>query len=423
MPTINVESFDFTPLPAGLSASSPVDFAWNELLTATVTVGKSRADTLLSRWRLLASWREILWRVALLKMAVSSDGTYFIQSPSYNALDPSEKVGVSYMLGLTASSALCTRFLDMPFLMHLDVYGRGCPYDVTCSWLENLRRLFPYQRSDTARLDAMIASLKGTPSHSTFKAIQHTVLSTIFGTCFTSNPSRYSELWSFLLRLTRNSRPDLFGVELNSRGVLSRCVIVEAKGRSGELDSKDRIDCKDSPSHLLRKLERDHGGAMLQALSRDKVNGVDVGRHLAIFSHFEEPRGRWKFSWKDPQGKELSKNDIKMIPLGSMVADYYAGLLALGCVEMALNMGDDSVVKLQKCARQFLVKNSTFSIEFHPELHDALQKAFALESEKRDIMTAEIPSMLALLKNAKKIGDGTDYGINGVRVSEMKERN
>jgi hypothetical protein len=42
----------------------------------------------------------------------------------YDGLDPSEKSAVSYFVGLTVAKLLAHRLLDVPWLMHLDVYRR-----------------------------------------------------------------------------------------------------------------------------------------------------------------------------------------------------------------------------------------------------------------------------------------------------------
>lgn len=44
-------------------------------------------------------------------------------SPAFNALDGSEKGAVNYWIGMTCASLLAREDLDVPFVMHLDVYS------------------------------------------------------------------------------------------------------------------------------------------------------------------------------------------------------------------------------------------------------------------------------------------------------------
>lgn len=432
MPFISVSSFDFG---LELPEHCVEDFSLDDLLTAMVTVGKSRADDLRT-WLAVEECRhELVWRVSLVRMALTEAGGWFVQSGSYSRLDPSEKVGISYMLGLMATNALCMRHLNIPFQMHLDVYALSparptSEFSVTSEWLEALRSLSGTTKgSDVAKLDSLIKSVAqsfppgvmiANPAYNS--RVQNEVCRMIFGSTYTISrpyPGKLPHYWSFLTRLVRNARPDLFGVELDLNGNVERCVIAEAKGRSGRINKKeDRVDCKPSaPPVAVIKLNRKNGEAMLQALSRSHVNGVTVGRHLAIFAYFDKSGAvtdALHFSWKDPSGDALNKEERQKIPLGQIVLDYYASLLALGCPKPdAVSTGD--LAHLSKCPVHFAVEDAGFSVEFHPDLHSAIVKAF--EDEIQMLTAAsKIPSLLCRLKVSGEIGKDTNFTISGVRI-------
>ncbi len=440
MPLIRVHTHDFDLLPAGLTANTQdVEFSRDELLNAIVTVGKSQEDDLRTRTGVEECRRELVWRQSLLEMALSESGGRFVQSGSYSRLDPSEKVGVSYMLGLTATNALCLRYLSMPFLMHLDVYANNRTQpnadNVTSEWLENLRiKTALPDASDKARLQAMIGSKAGAllprvPGKKWAKdsRVQQTVCEEIFGTSFTSSPDSTSDphkqarFWSFLTRLVRNARPDLFGVQLDSNGQLERCVIAEAKGRSGPVNAADRVDCDASPvPKPADKFSRLHGEAMLQALSRSHVNGVRVGCHLAVFAYFERGTAggankELHFSWKDPSESLLSPEERKKVPLGKMVVDYYSSLMALGCPGTEFQVAGERV-ELSRCPVKFEVADAGFSVEFHPKLHEVLVRVF--QGETVSFTEAEtIPLLIRNLESDQKIGEGTGFSINALRIT------
>ncbi len=68
---------------------------------------------------------EITYRSALIYANLCDDGAGRIKrSEAYDGLDPSEKGAVSYFLGLTLAKAFAERELDVPWLMHLDVYRK-----------------------------------------------------------------------------------------------------------------------------------------------------------------------------------------------------------------------------------------------------------------------------------------------------------
>lgn len=405
MPTIQVSSYDF-PAALQIPGSAREHFSWDELIAAIVCVGKSSADQLTSPHRIMDCWREIVWRIALLDMAIGHDGHAWCKSDTYEELDPSEKVGVSYMLGLTATSALCTRFLHMPFLMHLDVYTRAelgaGRYLITSQWAVLARNAL----MSTTRTDSQ--------------------LSQVFPGIYPAGGDAVlrDRLWAFAELLASKTRPDLFGLETHG-GIATRYVVAEAKGRSGPLTAKDKEDCVVGMRNLA-KLARPHGPAMLQSLTKDRVAvpggaPVPVGRHLATFSHFS-PNGAWCFSWKDPEEKSLSEQERTNAPPGRLIADFYANLLALGMVETARGLAaenENAEVNLAECPAKFIIPGTAFEVamEFHPEVHACLSKAFSDRARPPHELLNDMPGILNDMEALGKIGPKTPFGINGVRIA------
>jgi hypothetical protein len=66
---------------------------------------------------------EIIYRTALLYANLRETVCgHLSRSDAYDGLDPSEKGAVSYFLGLSASKLFAGRCLQVPWLLHLDVY-------------------------------------------------------------------------------------------------------------------------------------------------------------------------------------------------------------------------------------------------------------------------------------------------------------
>jgi hypothetical protein len=97
-------------------------FSVSELLWAAITVGRANMIDVLSNG--VYSEYEILYRTAIVIANVSQQGNNLMKSPAYENLDPSEKSAVSYFLGLTFSKLMSQRLLNIPWLLHLDVYRR-----------------------------------------------------------------------------------------------------------------------------------------------------------------------------------------------------------------------------------------------------------------------------------------------------------
>lgn len=97
--------------------------SWGLLVWSAITVGRRNLLDVLQYGNY--SLFEIVYRAALLyaNLRAASNDT-LVRSAAYNGLDPSEKSAVSYFLGMTMTKAFAELALDVPWLMHLDVYRR-----------------------------------------------------------------------------------------------------------------------------------------------------------------------------------------------------------------------------------------------------------------------------------------------------------
>ena len=97
-----------------------------DMLRAAITVGKSCNDAM------SISCIERLFRASAMLMTVNEYGaqqsSYFIASPTFNRLDPSEKGAMTYFLGMAVTKLIAERYFNVPWLMHLDVYRNS--YDI-----------------------------------------------------------------------------------------------------------------------------------------------------------------------------------------------------------------------------------------------------------------------------------------------------
>jgi len=127
MPTVSYTATGFpNGSPSELSGTHPLTFSWSELVWAAITVGRAGISQVL-QFGLFSAY-EIVYRAALVYaniMETATDGVF--RSAAYDGLDPSEKGAVSYFLGLTLSKLFAERCLQVPWLLHLDVYRAQLP--------------------------------------------------------------------------------------------------------------------------------------------------------------------------------------------------------------------------------------------------------------------------------------------------------
>jgi hypothetical protein len=99
------------------------------------------------------------------------------RSSAYDGLDPSEKSAISYFMGMTLAKLFADKLLDVPWLMHLDVYraelqptairGRSRPdlvgQNSTGEWIaiESKGRTNEYDRIALERAKGQVENLSG----------------------------------------------------------------------------------------------------------------------------------------------------------------------------------------------------------------------------------------------------------------------
>jgi len=120
--SITYQSDDF---PAGTIANDvrTLQFTWDELLWAAVTIGRPNQHYVFQHGR--ASAFEALFRWSMVRMALEQSGPHgytLRRTDAFKALDPTEKGAVNYFLGMAICKLFAARLLDTPWLLHLDVF-------------------------------------------------------------------------------------------------------------------------------------------------------------------------------------------------------------------------------------------------------------------------------------------------------------
>lgn len=128
MPTVPYQSANFPPgFGSSFQGENICNCTWPEIVWAALTVGKPDSSYLYRYGHF--SFYERLYRRALLYsnlMQTRNDNIW--RSEVYDkGLDPSEKSAVSYFLGLTFTKLFAEKFLNTPWLMHLDLYNQRNP--------------------------------------------------------------------------------------------------------------------------------------------------------------------------------------------------------------------------------------------------------------------------------------------------------
>lgn len=121
---ITYSSKNFPPsYGSQLTGTNTIQADWPELVWAALSVGKAEIRHLTRHG--VFSWYELLMRLYILRVNFrESLGGELTQTEVYKALDPSEKNAISYFMGLTMAKLLSNRFLDVPWLIHLDSFDK-----------------------------------------------------------------------------------------------------------------------------------------------------------------------------------------------------------------------------------------------------------------------------------------------------------
>ncbi len=114
------ESFD-PSLGSKLSQPGTLNVSVNRLMWSAITVGRDSWNKVVQSG--MYSAFEIVYRSALLLANLEmSKKQKIAKSSAYRNLDPSEKSGISYFIGLTCAKLLAQKLFGVNWLMHLDVY-------------------------------------------------------------------------------------------------------------------------------------------------------------------------------------------------------------------------------------------------------------------------------------------------------------
>ena len=121
MPIVDLKTINFPPASAIPNGTQRWDLPWSELVWAALSVGKGSLSHMLQYGQY--SMFEIIYRSAMIYAnLLEKADTRFARSDAYDGLDPSEKGAISYFLGLALTKAFVAQQLDVPWLMHIDLY-------------------------------------------------------------------------------------------------------------------------------------------------------------------------------------------------------------------------------------------------------------------------------------------------------------
>ena len=109
------------PAASGVkNGSRSLTLSWSQLEWAAISVGKKSLRHI--HYHGTFSKHEIAYRTAIIYANLMQRGNSIVRSSAYEGLDPSEKSAISYYLGMTLTKAFLEHELDVPYLMHVDVY-------------------------------------------------------------------------------------------------------------------------------------------------------------------------------------------------------------------------------------------------------------------------------------------------------------
>jgi hypothetical protein len=117
---IDYESDGFATLPSG---PGTLQTSWDDLLSAALTVGRPNRQYVFQYGE--ASKYEALFRLSLIRMALEQaapSARRLRRTAAAKALDPTEKGAVNYFVGMTICKLFASTLLDVPWVLHLDVF-------------------------------------------------------------------------------------------------------------------------------------------------------------------------------------------------------------------------------------------------------------------------------------------------------------
>lgn len=102
-----------------LSGGHNLNLTWNAIVWAAITMGKPGVAFLLAHgWH---SVSDLVVRSHTVYANLCGGSKYIEKSGLYADLDPTEKSGVSYFMGMIAAKLMGIRLLDTPWLFHLSM--------------------------------------------------------------------------------------------------------------------------------------------------------------------------------------------------------------------------------------------------------------------------------------------------------------
>ena len=108
------------PIAYGVG-SGTLTTSWDDILWAALTVGRPNIAYVFQHGK--ASLYEAIFRLSLIRTAIEQDTSgYLKRTAAFTKLDPTEKGAVSYFLGMTLCKLFAAKLLDIPWLLHLDVF-------------------------------------------------------------------------------------------------------------------------------------------------------------------------------------------------------------------------------------------------------------------------------------------------------------
>lgn len=114
MPLLPFDAVNFHPAPR---ATSPLRVPSRDVAWAAVTLGKPPLMAAAPR----RSLAEMSWRVNIVRANLDVGSGWWIKSNDYRRLDRSEKIAVSYFLGMMQAKVTSRAVLGVPYLVHLDL--------------------------------------------------------------------------------------------------------------------------------------------------------------------------------------------------------------------------------------------------------------------------------------------------------------
>ncbi len=123
MPTIDYIADSFPKPFAAVNGKHTMDVSWPFLMWSAISVGRAHLFHLLQYGEY--SLLEIVYRAAMFYANLRQESAgQIVPSAAYIGLDPSEKGAISYFFGLAMAKAFAEKILNVPWLMHLDVYRK-----------------------------------------------------------------------------------------------------------------------------------------------------------------------------------------------------------------------------------------------------------------------------------------------------------